>query len=373
MQTTGPRAVDSGRDSTTSDEFDKPRGGGESKSEEEDSEEEKSNNPSEDSEPSEHARFNEVKEEGVASRIRQLTLQDRILVNTTPPIQQTEPMASNLAGPSRWTGTRTDSITLKAAHPDPFYGGNLKAKIFLQQVDNKIANAAGASEGQWIRYMISLLRGLAAEWAATYMDNKRYTTFTKYKDLRKKNFEKFTDPNPSGTALARLLQLKQGRTGVQEYATKALTLAHQSQIGNQGAKALIFNRLLYKKQEYVMLANAQMTKEQLGRETVKEFLHRASIMLQRQEVRKGMYSAGGERHRMAPTKQATWGHGTDPMELDMMQTTDKKKESRKCFQCGKAGHICCNCRSAGGENILASLELGNGQGLGIEGARAKED
>ena len=76
---------------------------------------------------------------------------------------------------------------------------------------------------------------------------------------------------------------------------------------------------------------------------------------------------------MAPTKQATWGYGTDPMELNMMQTTDKKRESRKCFQCEKAGHIRCNCRSAGGENTLASLELRNGQGLGMEGARAKED
>ena len=72
-------------------------------------------------------------------------------------------MAGNLAGPSKWAGTGTDSITLKAAHSDPFYGGNLKAKIFLRQVDNKIANAAGASEGQWIRYMISLLREPAAE------------------------------------------------------------------------------------------------------------------------------------------------------------------------------------------------------------------
>ena len=122
-----------------------------------------------------------------------------------------------------------------------------------------------------------------------------------------------------------------------------------------------------------MLANAQMTEEQLGRETVKEFLHWASMMLWRQEVRKGMYLAGGERHGMAPTKQATWGHRTDPMELDMMQTMDKEKESRKCFQCGKAGHICCNCRSARGGNTLASLELGNGQALGIEGARAEED
>ena len=205
------------------------------------------------------------------------------------------------------------------------------------------------------------------------MDNKRYTTFTKYEDLRRKFLEMFTDPNPSRTALAQLLRLKQGRTGIQEYATKALTLAHQSEIGNQGAKALIFNRLLYKEQEYVMLANAQMTKEQLERETVEKFLHQASMMLWRQEVRKGIYSAGGERHGMAPTKQATWGHRTDPMELDMMQATDKKKESRKCFQCEKAGHICCNCRSVGGRKTLASLELGNGQGLKMEGAQVKED
>ena len=372
-RTTGPWAVDSGHDSTTFDESDKLRGGGESKSEEEDSKEKESDDPSRDSEPLEHARLNKVEEERVASGIRQLTLQDRILVNTTPPEQQTEPMTSNLAGPSGWAGTRTDSITLKAAHPDPFYGGNLKAKIFLQQVDNKIADVAGASEGQWIRYMISLLRGSAAEWAATYMDNKEYTTFTKYRDLRRKFLERFTDSNPSGTALAQLLRLKQGRTGIQEYATKALTLANQSQIGDQGAKARIFNGLSYKEQEYVMLANAQMTKEQLGRETVEEFLHRASMMLRRQEIRKGMYSAGGERHGMASTKQATWGHRTDPMELDMMQTTDKKKKNRKCFQCRKAGHICRNCRSARGGNTLASLELGNRQGLGMEGAQARED
>ena len=205
-----------------------------------------------------------------------------------------------------------------------------------------------------------------------YRQQKIYNIY-KIRRPEEKFLERFTDPNPSGSTLAQLLRLKQGRTGIQEYATKALTLAHQSQIGNLGAKALIFNGLSYKEQEYIMLANAQMTKKQLGRETVKELLHRASMMLRRQEVRKSMYSAGGERHGMAPTKQATWGHRTDPMELDMMQTTDKKKESRKCFQCEKAGHIRHNCRSVGGGNTFASLELGNGQGLGMEGARAKED
>ena len=151
MRTTGPQGFDLERNSLTSEESNKPKGGGESKYEEEDSKEEESNNPSGDLEPSEHARLNEVEEEGVASGIRQLTLQDRVLVNTTPPEQQTKPMASNLAGPSGWAGTGTDSITLKAAHPDLFYERKLKAKIFLQQVDNKIADAAGASEEQQIR------------------------------------------------------------------------------------------------------------------------------------------------------------------------------------------------------------------------------
>ena len=87
MQTTGPQRVDSEHNSTTSNKSDKPRGGRESKFEEKDSKEEESDNPSGDSESSEHARLNKVEEEGVASGIRQLTLQDRVLVNTTPPEQ----------------------------------------------------------------------------------------------------------------------------------------------------------------------------------------------------------------------------------------------------------------------------------------------
>ena len=75
VRTTGPQAVDLGRDSTTSDKSNKPRRGRESKSEEENSKEEESDNPSEDSEPSEHARLNKVEEKRIPSRIRQLTLQ----------------------------------------------------------------------------------------------------------------------------------------------------------------------------------------------------------------------------------------------------------------------------------------------------------
>ena len=84
VRTTGPWAVDSGRGSTTSNESDKPRGGEESESEEEDSQQKESNNPSGVLKTSEHARLNKVEEEGVASGIQQLTLQDESWLTQLP-------------------------------------------------------------------------------------------------------------------------------------------------------------------------------------------------------------------------------------------------------------------------------------------------
>jgi hypothetical protein len=83
-------------------------------------------------------------------------------------------MASVAGQPSAYTGA---NITLKAVHPDPFLGGAIRARIFIQQVDNKIVDAAGASNGRKVRYATSLLRGQAAEWAIIHTDGEGYTIF----------------------------------------------------------------------------------------------------------------------------------------------------------------------------------------------------
>ena len=121
-------------------------------------------------------------------------------------------------------------------------------------MDNRITDAAKAYEGQKIWKMIFLLRK-PAEWAALNTVDERYMTFKRYENLQRKFFERFTNVNLSGTALPRLLQLKQECTRIQKYMLKLLTLAYKSQIGNQGVKAYIFNRQSYKKQAYVMLTN----------------------------------------------------------------------------------------------------------------------
>jgi Retrotransposon gag protein len=277
----------------------------------------------------------------------------------------TEPMASIVGYPSAQAGA---TITLKAAHPDPFSGGAVRARIFIQQVDNKIADAAGASDGRKIRYAVSLLRGQAAEWASTHTDDEGYSTFQLYTDFRKDFMERFTEPNPVGTAMEKLLSIKQGKMGIQEYTTKALNLTQKAQVGTQAAKALVFRGLHPRDQDRIMLANSIFTEENMNEESLPTYLRRITTLLRREEVRRGGWQAGqkGQAENIHP--RAIWGHGGDPMELDALTTAVDKgtaKETCKYFKCGKIGHIRRFCRS---EGTLVSIKTSeNGDVLAMEG------
>ena len=98
---------------------------------------------------------------------------------------------------------------LKAAHSEPFSGGLMKVRIFILQVDNKIVDAAGAFKGRKIRYEMSLLRGPAAEWAANYIISTGKDTFQTYVNFKAQFLQRFTDLNLSGTAVERLMGIKQ--------------------------------------------------------------------------------------------------------------------------------------------------------------------
>jgi hypothetical protein len=43
--------------------------------------------------------------------------------------------------------------------------------------------------------------------------------------------ERFTEPNSTGTAMEKLLNLKQGKIEIQEYTTKVLNLTQKAQVG----------------------------------------------------------------------------------------------------------------------------------------------
>ena len=102
----------------------------------------------------------------------------------------------------------------------------MKAKVFLQQVDNKIEDVIGTSNERIIRYVTLLLRGTTTEWSATNTDESGRTIFRTYKEFRTTFIERFTDPNLLETTVERLLNLRQERMRIQEFATKVVILTH---------------------------------------------------------------------------------------------------------------------------------------------------
>ena len=78
----------------------------------------------------------------------------------------------------------TEVSIFKTAYSESFSGRVMKTRIFILQIDNKIADAADASEKQKIQYSMSLLRGSAAEWTANYVISSKKEIFQIYITLR---------------------------------------------------------------------------------------------------------------------------------------------------------------------------------------------
>ena len=57
----------------------------------------------------------------------------------------------------------TNVITLKIVHPNLFFKGLMKTKIFIQQVDNKITDVIGTLNKRQIRYTTFLLKRTVIE------------------------------------------------------------------------------------------------------------------------------------------------------------------------------------------------------------------
>ena len=126
----------------------------------------------------------------------------------------------------------TNAITLKAIHPDSFRERTIKIRIFILQVDNKIANVVKTSEERKIRYVISLLRKVTTKWTTTHTDQYEETTFSIYQEFKKTFLERFTDSNSIEIVMKKLLNIKQEKLPIQKYATRVLNLINKTDLKN---------------------------------------------------------------------------------------------------------------------------------------------
>lgn len=179
-----------------------------------------------------------------------------------------------------------NAVMLKTAYLDPFSDGALKVRIFIQQMDNKIADASLATDTRKIRYATSLLRRTVAERAIIHANKKGHTTFLMYKEFRESFLGRFTEPNSMEIAMKKLLNLKQRRTDIQEYRTKMLTLTNKAELRDQAAKTLMFRGLHSRDQDRMIMANSIKTEKELKEEILDKYLERITRLLRREEVRR---------------------------------------------------------------------------------------
>ena len=85
-----------------------------------------------------------------------------------------------------------------------------------------------------------------------------------------------------------------------------------------------------------MLTNSLYLEEQLTEEDIEEYLRRISTLIRRDEVRRTREKTILEYGKPNGNNLSgtTWGHEGDSMKLD-----EFNKKKRKCFKCGKVGHI----------------------------------
>lgn len=175
-------------------------------------------------------------------------------------------------------------IVLKAVYLDPFSDRIQKTKIFIQQIDNKIADVAGIFNRRKIEYTTFLLRGIVAEWTSIHTNEDENIIFGSYKKFRKSFLERFMDSNPAETTIERLLNLQRRKMDIQEYITRALNLSYQTDLEDQIIKTLVFRRLYPKNQNRIMLVNSIKIETEFQKKSMEVYLKRIIRLLRYEEV-----------------------------------------------------------------------------------------
>ena len=132
------------------------------------------------------------------------------------------------------------AIVFKAAHLNTFNSRLLKAKMFIIQIDNKIADAAEATEEQKIKYIMLLLRDSALKWATTFINNNEEIIFESYLLFKQKFLRRFTDLNSVKSVIKKLMNFRQGKTLILKYCIKVMNLMNLVNLRDQAVKTHFF-------------------------------------------------------------------------------------------------------------------------------------
>lgn len=256
--------------------------------------------------------------------------------------------------------TYSDGDGTKPSKPDLYYGERNKLNSWLLQMDLYFRlTVSTIQEKDKVPLAATFMRGKALNWINSdlqkYLDGDADEDIKKWMEkysLFKKKIQLIFGPaNEEANAESIIQRLKQTKSAA-DYATSFQHYAAMTNWNDEAQMSMFKRGLRDNVQDELMRYSGEI--EDLG-ELMKasieldDKLHQRSI--ERRENQGGRFTGRSTWGSGSRGNREPWGNDMrgDPMELDVLKPQDRgggeRTAPRKCYTCGKPGHIARNCRS----------------------------
>jgi hypothetical protein len=268
------------------------------------------------------------------------------------------PAGTSSAGAPRRPTFSEDSA--KPAKPEIYYGERHKLNNWLLQMDLYFRiNASNIDERNKVVVAVTFMRGRVLTWINSdlqkYLDGEAEQSTVRWMEsfgaFKARIRHVFGPSNEESAAESMIQRLKQLKSAA-DYATTFQHYAGQTEWNDEALMSMYKRGLKDNVQDELMRHGGTLdTLQELMKTSIEydDKLHQRA--LERMEKRGGNpykeWGGGTSNYRSGGFRRDTDLRG-DPMELDVLTPTRGRQDTtnpRKCYTCGKPGHIARNCRS----------------------------
>lgn len=252
------------------------------------------------------------------------------------------------SGSSPRVGTPSDG---PLPTPEPFSGESDKCAGFLAQVSLTFRELQRfhSNDGAKITYLVQLLRGRALKWAQVVLNSDPVIT---YADFLSKFKNVFNPGTGAEAAALRLLNFKQGRRSMSEYAIDFWILAEEAGWNQEALRSTLLNNIREELRDELIMRDLPASFNELMSLCIKvDERLRARRQTRNSSSQEAAGSRGAEAsadYRSSRTPEGADGE-VQPMQIGSSHLTAAERQrlitAGACLYCGNKGHMIASCPS----------------------------